>query len=39
MKLNIDAAQQVAYLRDEKDITFNRMAEDQAVRFLSDRNY
>lgn len=39
MGLNIDAARQVAYLRDEKDVAFNHMAEDQAVRFLSDRNY
>ena len=39
MYLNLNAADQVAYLRDKKDVAFNLMDEEAAVRFLSNRNY
>lgn len=36
---NLNATEQVAYLRDKKDVAFNLMDEEAAVRFLSNRNY
>ena len=39
MRSNLSAAEQVAYLRDAKDVTFNYMSEEDAERFLADRNY
>lgn len=39
MYSNLDAANQVAYLRDKKDVAFSLMSEEDAVRFLSERNY
>lgn len=39
MRSNLSAAEQVAYLRDAKDVTFSYMSEEDAERFLADRNY
>ncbi len=39
MRSNLSAAEQVAYLRDAKDVKFNYMSEEDAERFLADRNY
>ena len=39
MRSNLSAAEQVVYLRDKKDVTFNYMSEEAAERFLADRNY
>lgn len=39
MRSNLSAAEQVVYLRDEKDVTFNYMSEEAVEHFLADRNY
>lgn len=39
MRTNLCAAEQVAYLRDKKDVAFDLMSEEDAARFLSERNY
>lgn len=39
MRSNLSAAEQVVYLRDEKDVTFNYMSEEAAEHSLADRNY
>lgn len=38
MRSNLSAAEQVVYLRDKKDVTFSYMSEEDAERFLADRN-
>ena len=39
MRSNLSAAEQVAYLRDAKDVTFDHMSVEDAEAFLASRNY